>query len=58
VHSENWSVFFSSLKEFFAANCTRNYVADERITLRQVRGEIHFFPFVPLFYAETRKSEI
>lgn len=58
VHSVHRSVLFASLKELFAANCAGYYITHQRVTLRQVSGEIHFFPFIPLFYAETGKSEI
>jgi hypothetical protein len=58
VHPVYWSILIRSWEKFLAPDSAGYNVADQRISFWQIRGKVHFFPFVLLFNAQTRKAEI
>lgn len=58
VHPVYRSILIRSWEKFLAPDSAGYDVADQRISFWQIRGEVHFFPFVLLFYAQTRKAEV
>lgn len=67
VHSVDGARLASMCEELLTTHSTCNDVADHRVTLRQVRGEVHFFPeivsagnlpLVLLFNSKPWKSEV
>lgn len=58
VHPVYRSILIRSWEKFLAPDSAGYDVADQRISFWQIRGEVHFFPFVLLFYAQTREAEV
>jgi len=60
VHAVNWwTTLANSLREQLgASDGTRNNVADEGVSLRQVSGKVHLLPFVLFLDSEAWKTEI
>jgi len=44
MHTVDWSRLRAVWEELLTSDCTSNNVADQRVTLRQIRREIHFLP--------------
>lgn len=45
-------------EKLLTPHSTCNDVADERIPFWEVSSEIHFLPFISLFYSEPRETEV
>jgi len=58
MHSINWAVINTSRKVFFAFHGTSNNVANERVFLRQVSGEVHLLPLEPLPNAQPWEAKV
>jgi len=58
MHPEHGAIFRASREKLLTSDSASHNIAHKRVALGQVGSEIHFLPFVPLFYAEPREAEV
>lgn len=58
VHSENRTFFGLAWEKLLTSHGTRNNIANQRITFRQISGKVHLFPFIALFNPETGETKV